>query len=52
MVTVTDLTAPVDPLHDECVVARRAVNAWYLDARMRAAVWTPRPMPDVYRKGC
>ena len=39
----TDLTAPVDPVHADAVLAVRDINELFQDAKKRAEQWEPRP---------
>jgi len=42
---MTDTTDPVDPLHRECLEARRDIHAAFRQAQAAAVAWTPKPMP-------
>ena len=41
---MTDLTQPIDALHEQCLLAQRDIRAAYTAARRRAAHWTPRTL--------
>lgn len=43
-----DLTEPVDLIHEMCMRAIRQIRQATVDAKMRVAVWEPRPMPENY----
>ena len=42
---MTELNVPVDALHAECILARRAINFAYENAKARVACWVPRTDP-------
>lgn len=46
---MSDLSAPVDMVHQWCVDARQQINDAALDRKMEAARWEPRPMPPGWR---
>lgn len=39
------LNAPLDRTHAECLAMRTEVNREFTDARRKASMWEPRPMP-------
>lgn len=43
---MTDLNAPIDPVHAEATDAVAWINAMFQEAKERAAQWLPRPCPS------
>jgi hypothetical protein len=43
-----NLIEPVDPIHAMCMQAVLQIRERAVDAKMRVAVWEPRPMPASY----
>ena len=41
-----DLSEPIDPVHFHSMEAVRRIRERVLDAKMKAAKWEPKPMPE------
>jgi hypothetical protein len=41
---MTEVNAPIDPLHAQAVEAVRWINEMFQEAKERAAQWEPRPL--------
>jgi hypothetical protein len=42
---MSDVNAPIDQIHADCLTARALIRGWIADAKAQVRRWEPRPCP-------